>query len=386
MLKRNPNYHGTRPHHLGESVPRGGRQGEEREGDRGGRGGLSQRLESLREHWNGWSRHSTARAAPPRGPAASGTSSTRGCRRTTSPSTRTGRSSRDGGCARRSTTRSTAGRSRGSAASACGERPPTSSCRRECPASAMRTSIRSPPISPRPGGSLGTWGARRLLHLSSPGCRQKAQVVQANLNAIGIDLQVKSFPIGVMFDRISQKGRALRCRPRRLGRRLPGSGELPQRSCPPSGQRQPLSYFDDPSYNRRLAAAARLSGPRRYSAYGRARCRPGTQGGSVRSSVGTTPSRTSSPRAWAARSTSRSTASTSPHSASGRRARGRALSARRRAAALVVADRAHPLRGGHCRGEQEQEGAERGEHEERNRNRVGVARAEVVDRLPVRRA
>jgi len=27
------------------------------------------------------------------------------------------------------------------------------------------------------------------------------------------------------------------------------------------------SYFDDPAYNRRLAAAARLSGPQRYAAY-----------------------------------------------------------------------------------------------------------------------
>ena len=28
-----------------------------------------------------------------------------------------------------------------------------------------------------------------------------------------------------------------------------------------------LSYFDDPNYNRKLAAAARLDGPRRYAAY-----------------------------------------------------------------------------------------------------------------------
>jgi ABC-type oligopeptide transport system substrate-binding subunit len=27
------------------------------------------------------------------------------------------------------------------------------------------------------------------------------------------------------------------------------------------------SYFDDPTYNRKLAAAARLTGPRRYAAY-----------------------------------------------------------------------------------------------------------------------
>jgi ABC-type oligopeptide transport system substrate-binding subunit len=80
-----------------------------------------------------------------------------------------------------------------------------------------------------------------------------------------------------------------------------------------------FSYFDDASYDRRLEAAARLSGPGRYLAYAKLDADIARKAAPV-AALSTLQPRASSRPASAARSTNRSTASTSPPSASARAA------------------------------------------------------------------
>jgi YVTN family beta-propeller protein len=117
----------------------------------------------------------------------------------------------------------------------------------------------------------GRGGHGVLYTCTTPGCRQTAQVVQSNLEPLGIDLEVKYFPIGVLFQRIDRRGAPFDAA---------FVGWFPDYPDPSAFLNQLLygpsigpkdnnnwSYFDDPLYNRRLEAAARLSGPQRYSAY-----------------------------------------------------------------------------------------------------------------------
>ena len=107
-----------------------------------------------------------------------------------------------------------------------------------------------------------------------PSDRRRSEIVKANLSAIGIDVQVKILPDAVFFRRLGRTGEPYDLALGRwyadyadpvtfLGLFDPRSG--------PSNPSQSLNYahFDDPAYTRRLAAAERLSAPARYLAYGR---------------------------------------------------------------------------------------------------------------------
>ncbi len=100
---------------------------------------------------------------------------------------------------------------------------------------------------------------------------QEAQVVRRDLAPLGIDVQVKAFPIGDFYARIGRRGEpfdlavsgyALSTDPEQnladfeavTIRRTGGSN---------------FSYFDDPGFDRQARAASRLSGPRRYRAFAR---------------------------------------------------------------------------------------------------------------------
>lgn len=124
--------------------------------------------------------------------------------------------------------------------------------------------------------------ARRLAHgrgghavlytCSGPKCQQLSQVVQANLRAIGIDVEIKSFSLDQLFHRIGRKGEPFDIAT--VGwfadYQDPANflNVLFDGSLLSATNNNNVSYFDDPSYNRKLAAAARLSGARRYLAYG----------------------------------------------------------------------------------------------------------------------
>jgi peptide/nickel transport system substrate-binding protein len=104
-----------------------------------------------------------------------------------------------------------------------------------------------------------------------------AQIIKGNLKAIGIDVQVKLFSKGVFFKRLATRDEpydmalmgwfADYADPADFLSLLDGRtlGE---------GSYQNLAFFnfaryDDPVFNRRLLAAEKLSGPRRYVAYSR---------------------------------------------------------------------------------------------------------------------
>ena len=112
-----------------------------------------------------------------------------------------------------------------------------------------------------------------LLVCNSAPCPQWAQIVKSNLAKIGIDVTVQELPLSAMFAR--ERGRDANYDlalnfwapdfpdPHSVLNKLLRGNHLP------AGQNYNGSFFDDPAYNRRLDAAARLSGPARYAAYAR---------------------------------------------------------------------------------------------------------------------
>jgi len=96
-------------------------------------------------------------------------------------------------------------------------------------------------------------------------CDQQAQIIKANLAAIGIDVQVESFTPDDLFTRLSKKNEPFD---------LAASGWIADYADPSQFLNflllgSTIPTFDDPGYKRKLTAAARLSGPARYLAYGR---------------------------------------------------------------------------------------------------------------------
>ena len=100
---------------------------------------------------------------------------------------------------------------------------------------------------------------------------QEAQVVRRDLAPLGIDVEVKEFPIGDFFARIGRRGEP-------FDLAVSGYSFSPdpvQGLAAFDGSKirrignNDFSYFDDPAFNRELEAAAKLSGPKRYRAYAR---------------------------------------------------------------------------------------------------------------------
>jgi YVTN family beta-propeller protein len=101
--------------------------------------------------------------------------------------------------------------------------------------------------------------------------RKRAAIIKANLKAIGIDVEVKNFPGPTFFERISTRGEPFDIAddgwiidyidPADFLNVL-----LDGRSIQAKGNTN-HAYFDDPAYNRKLDAASKLTGPRRYRAY-----------------------------------------------------------------------------------------------------------------------
>ena len=130
----------------------------------------------------------------------------------------------------------------------------------------------------------GTARRRAVLYTCNfPACSRHGQILRSNLSAIGIDLEVREFPIPELFERLQRRGRALRHRLLELVLRL----------------RRPSSYinvqfadqegfyrlFEDARWQRRMDSAARLSGPTADPRLREARPRArggGRAGGAVR--------------------------------------------------------------------------------------------------------
>ena len=199
---------------------------------------------------------------------------------------------------------------------------PTSTSSRPSRASATPTSIRSAPdLAEARRLARGHGGHAVLYACAAPACREVAHLIQSRACA-DRDQRRDQVEVELLRDlqphRIS--ARAVRHGPRRLVPRLPRPlrhPELPLRR--PLDQSQVdnsnHSYFDDPVYNRKLAAAARLTGPRRYAAY-QALEADLLRNAAPSAPLFNSPKQTSSPPASAVRSSSPSTRSTSPRCAS----------------------------------------------------------------------
>jgi ABC-type transport system substrate-binding protein len=99
---------------------------------------------------------------------------------------------------------------------------------------------------------------------------QEAQVIRSNLKPLGINVDVKQFPLRDFFARITRpdepfdlavSGWSIGADP--SGALLTfGNASLRQGSTD-------FSYFDAPSFDRQLEAAAKLTGPKRYRTFGK---------------------------------------------------------------------------------------------------------------------
>jgi YVTN family beta-propeller protein len=101
--------------------------------------------------------------------------------------------------------------------------------------------------------------------------REEAQIIRRDLKPLGIDVQVREFPLGTYFARIKRRdepfdlaitGWGLASDPIQILAIFDGSAIGPKNN-------DNLSYFNDPAFNRKLEAAAKLSGAKRYRAASR---------------------------------------------------------------------------------------------------------------------
>jgi YVTN family beta-propeller protein len=103
-------------------------------------------------------------------------------------------------------------------------------------------------------------------------CPQWAAIIRANLAGIGIDVTVRQVSFRVLIATVGN--RRARYDMIAFGREVdfpdPQNALDPLvRGGAPASEPSNASLFADPAYDRRLAAAARLSGPARYAAYAR---------------------------------------------------------------------------------------------------------------------
>jgi ABC-type transport system substrate-binding protein len=130
---------------------------------------------------------------------------------------------------------------------------------------------RRPHLPAQPGArhrqaAGGQGAAQRCPHTCNfSACAEQAQIIKTNLAAIGVDLQVRPFTYDQLFERINTKGEPFD---------LATVGWIADYPDPANFLNAPLlggqgPALDNPVYRARLAAAARLSGTRRYLAYSR---------------------------------------------------------------------------------------------------------------------
>jgi YVTN family beta-propeller protein len=97
-------------------------------------------------------------------------------------------------------------------------------------------------------------------------CPQQAQIVKTDLARIGLRVQISELPSSTLFHREETPGKPFD---------LAWNGWLPEHPRPQAMLSEILEdsavgpTFNDPAYQRKLAQAARLSGPKRYLTYGK---------------------------------------------------------------------------------------------------------------------
>jgi peptide/nickel transport system substrate-binding protein len=106
-----------------------------------------------------------------------------------------------------------------------------------------------------------------LYTCNEPECAEAGEIVRANLAAIGIEVEIRRFPLHSLFEHLVTEGEPFD---------LAQFGWAGDYADPATfinavfhSRAQPYTYLDDPYFERRMAQAARLAGPERYRAYAR---------------------------------------------------------------------------------------------------------------------
>ena len=99
-----------------------------------------------------------------------------------------------------------------------------------------------------------------------PGCTRHAQILTSNLAAIGIEVDVRQFPLGQFFERIQTPGEPWDITYWNWLFDYPDPATFINDQFE-VGQAQPFAVIDDPDIQRRMADAALLSGDERLDAY-----------------------------------------------------------------------------------------------------------------------
>jgi len=101
---------------------------------------------------------------------------------------------------------------------------------------------------------------------------QEAQIIRRDLRPLGIDVQVKEFPIDDFFARLMRRGEPFDLAVSGWGESNTDPAQaltIFDGSTIRADNNSDFSYFEDPALDRQLHAAAKLSGPRRYRTYDR---------------------------------------------------------------------------------------------------------------------
>ena len=97
-------------------------------------------------------------------------------------------------------------------------------------------------------------------------CDEQAQIVKNDLAKIGVHVEVKEFPYQTLQARIARPGEPFDLA---LGGYIPDYPDPAAMLTPLLDNSSDGPTLDDPTYQRRLAQAGRLTGPTRYLAYGK---------------------------------------------------------------------------------------------------------------------
>jgi YVTN family beta-propeller protein len=119
----------------------------------------------------------------------------------------------------------------------------------------------------------GRHGVAELYTCDQSPCREQAEILKRNLAAIGIDVVVRQFPKPVMFSKLLTPGEPYDITTFGWFADYPDPQDFLEPLFDGTAVGQESSFnigrFDVPMYNRKLHAAAQLSGPSRYLTYGR---------------------------------------------------------------------------------------------------------------------
>jgi peptide/nickel transport system substrate-binding protein len=99
-----------------------------------------------------------------------------------------------------------------------------------------------------------------------------AQIVQFDLKQLGVDVEIQSFPRGVQIGKIETKGEAFDIGINGWGADYADPYDfinvLLDGSKLQAANNVNISFFNNPAYNKKMQAAASLTGPKRLAAYG----------------------------------------------------------------------------------------------------------------------